>query len=133
LAIGVSAMQVFVFGNEYIEQDKAAKSLMPLLQERFDKIDFIPCTTPEQLLEAGEDTIRILDVVKGIEKPIIIENVEQLKTNKLISLHDFDVAFFLNLMKELGIQKNIKILGIPATTEMDADLFEIINRWLESG
>ena len=30
-----------------------------------------------------------------------------------MSLHDFDLGFFLSLMKELGINKKIKIIGIP--------------------
>ena len=31
-----------------------------------------------------------------------------------MSLHDFDVAYFLKLMQEMGINKKIKIIGIPA-------------------
>ena len=64
--------------------------------------------------EAEEDEILILDVVKGIKEPIVIKNIAQIKTNKMLSLHDFDLGFFLNLMKGMGINKKIKIIGVPA-------------------
>ena len=53
--------------------------------------------------------ILILDVVKDIKKTIVISDVSQIKTRRLMSLHDFDLGFFLNLMKELGINKKIKM------------------------
>lgn len=101
--------KLYVFGNEYLEDDKLSREVSGYLGD----CEIIHCRSPDELLEAEEDEILILDVVKNIEEPIIIDNINQLKINKMMSLHDFDVAYFLKLMQEMGINKKIKIIGIP--------------------
>lgn len=101
---------LYVFGNEYLKDDAFAKQVAKSL----DKVNIIPCTSPEDLLDAKEKEILILDVVKNIKKPIIIKNVSQIKERNIISLHDFDLAFFLKLMNKLGLNKKIKIIGVPS-------------------
>ena len=102
---------LYVFGNEFLEDDKLARNVSFHLKDSFK---IIHCTSPDELMEAEDAEIIILDVVKGIEKTIIINDPAQIKTRSLISLHDFDLGFFLNLMKEMGIKKKVKIIGIPA-------------------
>jgi Ni,Fe-hydrogenase maturation factor len=99
-----------VFGNEYLEEDKLSRDISEYLDGKFE---IIHCRSPDELLEADEDEILILDVVKNIKEPMIIDDLAQIKVNKMMSLHDFDVGFFLNLMKEMGINKKIKIIGVP--------------------
>ncbi len=101
---------ILCFGNEFIKQDSLAKELADELTIPNHK--FIKCNSPNELLNIKGDII-IMDVVKGIDKVIIIKDLDQLKTNKLYSLHDFDLAFFLKLMKETGKISSIKIIGIP--------------------
>jgi Ni,Fe-hydrogenase maturation factor len=99
---------VHVFGNEYVKGDAFSHEVARHLHE----VRIVECRSPDDLLDAEGEMI-ILDVVKGIHEPVLIKNIAQLKTRKLISLHDFDVGFFLNLMKELGMESEIKIIGIP--------------------
>ena len=113
--------KIYVFGNENLEEDKLSTGVGRLLSKKFK---IIHCRSPDELLEAEEDEILILDVVKGIKGPIVIEDISQIKTNKMLSLHDFDLGFFLNLMKEMGINKKIKIIGVPAK----GDIKEIAKR-----
>ena len=91
--------------------------------------NIVHCRSPDDLLEIEDPEICILDVVKNIERPIIIENASQLKTNKLITMHDFDLGFFLNLMKEMGINKKIKIVGIPQHCNK-AEIAEKMRQWI---
>ena len=99
---------LYVFGNEYLEEDKLAREVA----DRLDNVKVVHCKSPEDLLEAGEE-VMILDVVKGTDRIVIVTDPAKIKTNKLVSLHDLDLGFFLNLLKELGMGKKIKIIGIP--------------------
>ena len=51
--------------------------------------------------------------MKGADKVIILDDVTQLRTRSPVSMHDFDLGYFLNLMKGLGMEKKIYIIGIP--------------------
>jgi hypothetical protein len=101
--------KLYVFGNEHLEDDKLSREVSKYLGD----CKIVHCRSPDELLEAEEDEILILDVVKNIKEPIIIDDISQIRINKMLSLHDFDVGFFLNLMKNMGINKKIKIIGIP--------------------
>ncbi len=103
--------KLYIFGNEHLEDDRLSRDIGRLLSKKFKVVN---CRSPDELLEAEEDEILILDVVKGIKEPIVIKDIKQIKTNKMLSLHDFDVGFFLNLMKEMKINKKIKIIGVPS-------------------
>jgi Ni,Fe-hydrogenase maturation factor len=99
---------VYVFGNEFIEGDGFARQVASELTG----VTIVHCKSPDDLLDADDEVI-ILDVVKGGSDPIIITDIAKLKTRKIISMHDFDVGFFLSLMKEMGMERKVKIIGIP--------------------
>ena len=44
---------------------------------------------------------------------MMINSVEQLQTNKIYSMHDFDLAYNLKILKKLKLMDSIKIIGIP--------------------
>ena len=100
---------VYVFGNEYLEKDNFAHKVVHQLK---DKVRIVSCRGPEQLLETNGEVL-IMDVVKNLTRPTLIKDVDDLKTRKLISLHDFDVSFFLHLLKEVDMAKKITIIGLP--------------------
>ncbi len=109
---------LYVFGNEYLKDDAFAKDVAKEIvksagKKLKNKLEVKLCAHPEILLGAKEDEILILDVVNNLKKPILITDVSQLKARKLVSFHDFDVGFVLQLMKSLGTDKKIKIIGIP--------------------
>jgi Ni,Fe-hydrogenase maturation factor len=115
---------VYVFGNEYIKEDSFAK----ILAKKLKNVKIVNATTPDVLLDAKKDII-ILDVVKGIQEPMLIKDINQLKTRNLMSLHDFDVGFFLKLMEHMGIKKNVTIIGVPEEGDIDA-VSTKIKQWL---
>lgn len=117
---------IYVFGNEYLENDCMAKKVIRCFRK---DINILNLDNPDALLDIEEDNITIMDVVKGIKKPVIIKDISKLKTRKMISLHDFDLSFILNLMKTLKIKKKIKIIGIPSIGNI-SKIAEGIKKWI---
>ncbi|MBT4823889.1 hypothetical protein HN695_00800 [Candidatus Woesearchaeota archaeon] len=121
---------ILCFGNEFIKQDSLAKEIANEIN--MPEIEFIMCDSPDDILEFSKISpnkeIIILDVVQNIEEPMIINNIDDLEAGKLCTLHDFDVGFFLKLMKELGQIKDIKIIGIPQTGDKEKIKKEVIRR-----
>ena len=110
--------KILIFGNLLVAQDSLAINLMPKLQKQFPEFDFFHLDPTENLEEYGKD-LRIIDVVQGIKKPIIITNSDKLKTEKITSMHDFDLAYNLKLLMQTGKIKSVRILGLPL--EMNKD------------
>ena len=102
--------KIFCFGNEYVENDDLAFILADELN--LSGFEFIKCYSPDFLMEHKGDLF-ILDVAKGIEKVEIIDDLAYLSNNKLVSLHDFDLGFFLRLLKEMNKLGNTKIIAVP--------------------
>jgi len=103
-------MTVFCFGNEYLEIDSMAKEIGSKL-----KLDVVMCNSPEEMFDKEPKApICILDVAEGIDRPMLL-TVSQLSTQKLFSLHDFDLAYFLKLMVEMGKVKeeDVRIVAVP--------------------
>ncbi|MBL7054605.1 hypothetical protein ISS05_02520 [Candidatus Woesearchaeota archaeon] len=119
---------LLVFGNEYIEEDNLAVNISKELNLK--NIDLKRCHSADDLFNYYDyEEIFVLDVVKNIDKVVLIENIDKIKEHKLFSLHDFDLGFFLKLMKELGSLKEIKIIGIPKKGDKEsikADILEVI-------
>ncbi len=101
---------LYVFGNPYLEQDRFA---IEVARQLSDKVRLVFCRNPDELLQAQDDEILIIDVVKNIKEPVCITDPAQLKTQSMVSLHDFDLGFFLNLLDRMGIHKQVRIIGIP--------------------
>ncbi len=114
---------LYVFGNEYLAEDNFALKIANYMDATI-----IHCRNPDDLLYIEGD-ITILDVVKNIKKPMLITDINQLKSRNIISLHDFDLGFFLKLMKGLGIEKNIRIIGIPMAGDIESISAEV-KKWL---
>lgn len=107
-------MKILVFGNPLSEKDNLALKLLPELKKKFSNIEFKDTDPNENLedeIEHGK--LFILDVVEGINKIKIIKDIEQLKQDKIYSMHDFDLALNLKLLKKVGKLKEIEIIGLP--------------------
>ena|SRR3989344_5779712 len=104
-------MNVYCFGNESIREDSLAKRLAS--QMKVEGITFIVCDRPEDIFKHDQGTLVILDVIEGIESVVLIMDAEELKGNASVTLHDFDLSFFLKLMKKIGRIQELAIVGIP--------------------
>ena len=105
-----SRRNIYVFGNTLLQKDSLAVEIAKKLKKDFPEINFIHLDPNEEIKEKN---ITILDVATGIKKATVIKNLEQLDSEKRFSLHDFDLAFSLKLMKKIGMIKKIIIIAVP--------------------
>ncbi|MFC1648838.1 hypothetical protein ACFL1B_05250 [Nanoarchaeota archaeon] len=55
-----------------------------------------------------------MDVVQGIDEVKLFDDIETFEQHKPSSLHDFDLGFFLKLLKEAGqVKGKVTIIGVP--------------------
>jgi len=100
---------ILCFGNEFLKQDALAKQIIKGI--KIKGIKFIKCDAPEEIFDYNNPII--MDVAKGIKKVELIDNINQLKLNKIYSMHDFDLAYYLKLMKALKKLKKVRIIALP--------------------
>jgi Ni,Fe-hydrogenase maturation factor len=107
----VSARKILVFGNLSVAVDslavKVARAIGPL-----PDFEFVECDSAENLENYGPDLL-ILDVAKGISVPAIIEDLTVLESSPSYSMHDFDLALTLKLLKKIGKIKSVRIIALP--------------------
>lgn len=101
-------MKIFCFGNEFWKEDSAAKELASFLI--FRGFDVVLAHSPDVLFDETEAII--IDVAKGISEPAIITDLGKLKTQGVVSTHDFDLAHYVKMLSQV---KNFraKIIAIP--------------------
>ena len=105
-------MKIFVFGNPLLEEDSLPLKLIPELKKEFPGVEFIEFDPTGNLSELGKDPV-IIDTVQGIEKVIVIRDIDQIADAKPYSLHDFDLGINLKLMKSIGSIDSVLIFGVP--------------------
>ena len=124
-------MKVLVFGNPFLENDSLPLKLLPKLRDKFLGIEFKEIDPTEDLDKQGRDLV-ILDTVEGIDEVIELNSIEQLHANKVYSMHDFDLAYNLKLLKKIGKIDSVRIIGVPMTiSEEDAmnQIQSILRKW----
>lgn len=123
---------IYVFGNPLIKEDSLPIKLIPLLRRAFPSIIFKEIDLFEDIERLGRK-INIIDTVFGIKEVELIKDVNGLETQKIYSLHDFDLAHHLKLMKKMKIVDEVNIFGVPnKISEKDAfeQLKKLITKWL---
>jgi Ni,Fe-hydrogenase maturation factor len=102
------------FGNPYLAEDNLALEVGDaIIKDKIKGLEIVKCVAPDEVMSyLGKDFV-ILDVVKGIKKVMMIDSIDRLQSGDMVSLHDFDLGFFLKLMKETGKIKDVKLIGIP--------------------
>ncbi len=124
-------MKLLVFGNPLVEKDNLALKLLPKLKEQFPDIEFKEIEPTENLeAEIENKKLRILDVVEGIENVMVINNLNKLNIIKSCSMHDFDLAYNLKLLKKIGKLKEVEIIGVPMGIG-EGKAFEEVKKVLE--
>jgi Ni,Fe-hydrogenase maturation factor len=126
---------VLCFGNPYIKLDSLAQEIAKKKGQTASQIGlkFISCNSPEEIFFYLDKDFIILDVAKGIRKPVYIDDISVLETSKMVSLHDFDLAFFLKLMQKIQKDKKdaIKIVAIPEKGDerkLSSRIFELLKK-----
>ena len=112
-------MKVYVFGNEYVAEDKRALEVARELEDTIEGISFVVVSPNEDVPFSGERRVVILDTVQGIHGVALIEGVDDVRLSPRGSVHDFDLAFQLRYLKKLGKLGDVTVIGIPQEGELD--------------
>ncbi len=109
-------MRAYCFGNEFLEYDSLAKRLVDHIDS---KIEIIKADDPSEIF-LEEKTIVIIDVVKGIDDIVVFDDISKLRESRISSMHDFDLGYFLKLMKSIDQIGRVVIIGIPMKGDEDS-------------
>lgn len=106
-------LKILVFGNPLVAEDSLPLRLMPTLRQRFPSVEFKEFDAAENLEDEGRDLV-ILDTAKGPDRVVLLEGIESIETGKIYSMHDFDLALTLKLLKKLKLVDSVRIIAVPA-------------------
>jgi Ni,Fe-hydrogenase maturation factor len=125
-------MNVYVFGNEHVAEDKRAIEVARELENTVEGISFILVAPNEDVPFVDEPRVVILDTVKGIQDVALVERdeIDGLLFSPRGSVHDFDLAFQLRYLQKLGKLGEVTVIGIPQEGEVDHRLVQSILRKL---
>lgn len=115
--------KILVFGNPYLKEDNLAVRVSKRLDIKGLEVEH--CSTPDDLLNHDLNKAIILDVAKGIRKVEVFNDLDSLEFSVLFSLHDFDLSYFLKLLKETGRVEKANIIGIPIGYDENKALDEV--------
>ena len=121
-------MKVFIFGNEDLEMDSLPLRILPMLAEKFPKIEFVT-VDPNENWDAPE-SLMVIDTAVGIKDLTVFDGLEKFSAPPRVGMHDFDALTNLRLLWKLGKIKSVKIIAVPP--EMDgSEAVEKITKILE--
>ncbi len=121
-------MNIYVFGNQDLEEDNTAIKAAHQLEKKFKEHTFIFVSPNADVPFAGEDHVIIMDTVEGLDSIRIIEDkdLDRLIPPPRTTVHDFDLGFQLKYLKKLGMLKKVTIIGLPMSGTIDYNTFQSI-------
>ena len=114
-------MNVYVFGNEYVAEDKRAIEVARELEGAIEGISFVFVNPNDDVPFVDQRLAVILDTVEGIQDVALVEGdrIDGLVLSPRGSVHDFDLVFQLRYLRKLGKLGKVTIIGIPQEGEVD--------------
>jgi Ni,Fe-hydrogenase maturation factor len=125
-------MNVYVFGNKYVAEDKGAIEVAGELEGTIEGISFVFVNPNEDAPLVNERHVVILDTVQGLKDVALVkgDQIDRLTLSPRGSVHDFDLTFQLRYLKKLGKLGDVTLIGIPQKGEVDYLLIKSIFRKL---
>ncbi len=108
--------KVYVLGNPLVKEDSLPLRILPTLREKLPEIEFIETDTVEDV--EGKN-LKIIDTVLGTKDIQVITDINLLVAEKSCTVHDYDLAMMLKLLKKVGKIESVKIFGIPKGMNKD--------------
>ena len=105
-------VKILCLGNEFLEIDSFAKKVGELLSSDFEVINVKDSFQLMGFLNEKKDFV-IVDVVQHLDSVKEI-SLDDLRTDSILSAHDFDAGYVLKL-----IGSDVKIIGIPVAGDID--------------
>lgn len=104
-------MKISVFGNPDLAGDSAAIKLIPWLKKKYPGAE-IKVEDPAEGLRPADNWL-VIDVCQGIKKITEFADIDQFAAVRRVSVHDYDLALELKLLKKLGKIKQLTIIAVP--------------------
>jgi Ni,Fe-hydrogenase maturation factor len=125
-------MNVYVFGNKYVAEDKGAIEVAGELEGTIEGISFVFVNPNEDAPFVNERHVVILDTVQGLKDVALVkgDQIDRLTLSPRGSVHDFDLTFQLRYLKKLGKLGDVTLIVIPQKGEVDYLLIKSIFRKL---
>ena len=114
-------LNVYVFGNENLDFDSNALSVVNGIGEGLAGVEFVIVNPNEDLPFAGGQDVVIMDVVEGLTEVKLIENdeLEKVILPPRTTTHDFDLGFQLKYLNKLGKLGKVTLIGLPMRGEIN--------------
>lgn len=109
---GKTRQKILVFGNPLVPADSLALRILPALRKRFPKVEFIELDGIDDLYEYGRN-LAVLDVAAGIKTVSVVDDLDDLELPRVLSMHDFDLAWNLKILLKAGMIDSVRIIAIP--------------------
>jgi Ni,Fe-hydrogenase maturation factor len=114
---------ILVFGNPLVKGDSAALKVAELLKGE-KNLELVECDTAEDIERFGPDLL-ILDTAQGIDKVMLMTDLERIEQTRPYSMHDFDLGITLKLLMKMGKIKSVKIIAVPAKCDVKKAVSEV--------
>ncbi len=121
--------RIYVFGNPLMQKDTVALNLAEEIKGELKDFEFKVVESLDDVEGGDLLDLWIMDAAEGLREVKVIENLEELETNPVLSGHDFDLGLELKLWKKLGKLGKTKIIGLPSKANPQ-ELAEIVKNLL---
>jgi hypothetical protein len=119
-------MVVLCFGGRGVPGDATALELGASLN--LPGVRFVPCSSPEDVLDYLGEDLYLMDVAEGVVEVTLVTDPSRIQLPPAITSHDLDPGFFVRLVEQLyGV--SLPIIALPMGAEIDAvkrQLLELI-------
>lgn len=95
-----------------VSRDSLPLRIITRLAERLPDFDFIEFDPNENLEKEGRE-LNIIDTVEGAKEVVLITDIDRIQTQKVYSMHDFDLGHSLKILDKLGYIDSVRIFGVP--------------------
>ncbi|HET7345405.1 MAG TPA: hypothetical protein VFJ05_06005 [Nitrososphaeraceae archaeon] len=116
--------KILIFGNPIVKRDRIALVLAQNLRKEFPQIQFKEFDAVEDLQKEGQ-SLYIIDAVDGVNDVTVITDVNSIIVNKIYSVHDFDLGYYLKLLKKMDMIKQVVIFCIPIRVRKELALKQL--------
>ena len=118
--------KILIFGNHLVKQDNLPLRILPQLKQKFPNIEFKEIDSTENLQQELDENknLTIIDTAIDIQeiKTITLKTQDDFKKLQLpnsLSMHDFDLAYNLRLLKKVNLINEVKIICLPMNMSED--------------
>jgi hypothetical protein len=109
-------MVVLCFGGRGLPGDATALELGESLN--LPGVTFVPCSSPEDIVDYLDQDLYVMDVAKGVSEVTLLSDPSQIEPPPTVTPHDLDPGFFVRLVERLyGV--SVPIIALPMGVDTD--------------